>query len=112
MLVWTTRIGNIWRDDTLDTAGKWGRSGLAGTFTVLAVASLIGLATKASWLRPVVSAFAVWTAGVWIVRIVGIAVHGHEAAFVIVHTVLALISIGLAVQAVREQRSPVVAAVS
>jgi hypothetical protein len=112
MLVWTTRIGNIWRDDTLDTAGKWGRTGLAGTFTVLAVAALVGLATKAAWLRPVVTAFAVWTTGVWIVRIVGIAVHGHEAAFVIVHTVLAVISVGLAVQAVREQRAPIGAVVS
>ena len=64
MLVWTTRIGNIWRDDTIDTAGKWGRTGLALSFTVLAVATLVGWWTGAPWRRPVVVALAAWTTGV------------------------------------------------
>ena len=105
LLVWTTRLGNIWRDDTLDTGAKWGRTGLALSFTVLAVATLAGWWTRASWLRPMVFAFAAWTTSVWLVRVVGIALHGHEAAFVAVHAVLAIVSVALSVNAVREQSS-------
>ena len=38
LLVWTTRIGNIWNDDGLTAGEKWGRTGLALSFTALALA--------------------------------------------------------------------------
>ncbi len=41
--VWTTRIGNIWRDADLDTGEKVGRTGLALSFTLLAVAVVVAL---------------------------------------------------------------------
>ena len=65
----------------------------------------IGLAIGALWLaarggsvaRRWWQVFVVWTVGFWTVRGAQIALAGHDAAFVAVHTVLALVSIGLAV---------------
>ena len=107
VLVWTTRIRNIWTDDSLTTAGQVGRTALALAFTAFAVVTLAAgvrawrsgtvVPCTALWVR----AFAVWTTGVWVVRGVQIATADHEAAFVAVHTVLAVVSIGLAVWADR-----------
>ena len=104
-LVWTTRIGNIWRDHALDTGDKVGRTALALSFTALAVAVLIALVRRARWLATAVGALAGWTTAVWIVRSVGIATGDHEAAFIAVHLGLAVVSIGLSAAAVRHLRS-------
>ncbi len=96
LLVWTTRIGNIWGDDELTDGEKWGRTGLALSFTLLAAATAWALWRRPAWRRPAVIALAGWTVGVWVVRSIGIATGDHEAAFVIVHLVLAAISIALA----------------
>lgn len=101
LLVWTTRIGNIWGDDALSTADKSGRTALALSFTVLAVAVAAALIRRAPWLRPAVVALAGWTVVVWVVRAVGIAAGDHDAAFIVVHLVLAVVSGALAVLAVR-----------
>ena len=104
--VWTTRIRNIWTDDSLSTADQVGRTALALAFTAFAAATVV------VWLRArrqatpsgagaLVGAFAVFTTGVWLVRGVQIALADHEAAFVAVHTVLAIASIALAVWAAR-----------
>lgn len=111
LLVWTTRIRNIWTDESLSTSGQIGRTTLSLSFTVFAGAVL--------WLwwqgrrrdhvdpiaSPVVRLFAAWTIGVWAVRAVQIAAADHDAAFVAVHTVLAVVSTALAVWAVQAIRS-------
>jgi hypothetical protein len=107
--VWTTRIGNIWGDDDLTTGEKWGRTGLAMSFTVLAVAVLIAVVRRAPWRGPAVKALAGWTIAVWLVRALGIAMGDHEAAFVLVHLVLAVVSIALSVLALREARADAIA---
>ena len=103
-LVWTTRINNIVTDDNLDGAGIAARVALALSFTVLAALTLGALRQGREWLLPLVSGFAAWTGLVWIVRGVQIALADHDAAFIAVHVVLAVVSIALAVLAVREQR--------
>jgi hypothetical protein len=103
--VWTTRIANIWRDEALDGGEKLGRTGLALSFTLLAVAVVVTLwrrAERASLLA--VGALAAWSVTVWVVRDLRILVADHDAAFKVVHTVLALVSITLAVLAWREAR--------
>lgn len=100
-LVWTTRISNIWGDDDLTSSEKWGRTGLAMSFTVLAAAVAVALWRRATWLRPAVLALAGWTTAVWIVRAVGIATGDHEATFIAVHIILAVVSIALSALAVR-----------
>lgn len=101
LLVWTTRISNIWSDEALSDGEKWGRTGLALSFTVLAVGVAVALWRRATWLRPAVVALAGWTVAVWVVRSVGIATGDHDVAFVVVHLVLAVVSMGLAGAAVR-----------
>lgn len=99
-LVWTTRIRNIWTDDDLTTGGQVWRTALAGVFTVFAVGVVVLWRRRAdarTWVR----AFAVWTTGVWVVRAVQIGLADHGVAFKAVHTVLAVVSIGLALWADR-----------
>lgn len=103
LLVWTTRIGNIWGDDELTTGEKWGRTGLALSFTVLALAVGYAVHRRAPWRGLAVKALAGWTIGVWVTRSFGIATGDHDVAFIAVHLVLAVVSIALSVLAVREE---------
>jgi hypothetical protein len=105
LLVWTTRIGNIWRDGDLDAAAKWGRSALALSFTVLGLVVVVALRRPARpRLLAAVGALAAWTTGVWIVRFAGIVAADHAVGFTVVHAVLAVVSIVLAGVAWRETR--------
>ncbi len=101
VLVWTTRIGNIWGDDGLDTGEKVGRTALALSFTALAALVAWAVLTRWEHRRPAVLALAGWTVGVWVVRAVGIAGGDHRAAFVVVHLVLAAVSLALSWLALR-----------
>ncbi len=106
VLVWTTRIRNIWTDDALSTAGQVGRTALALAFTAFA-AGTIALWARArrrsapTWTAAWIRAFAIWTTVVWIVRGTQIALADHDTAFVVVHTLLAVASIALAAWADR-----------
>ena len=103
--VWTSRIANIWRDEGLDTGERLGRTGLAASFTVLAVAVVVTMwrrADRAS--RVAIGALAGWSVVVWVVRHTRILVADHEIGFKVVHTVLAVVSIVLAALAWREAR--------
>jgi hypothetical protein len=102
LFVWTTRIGNIWGDDALTNGEKWGRTGLALSFTALAAIVAVALYRRVPWLDIAVKALAGWTIGVWVTRSFGIATGGHSAAFITVHLLLAVVSIALSVLAVRE----------
>lgn len=102
LLVWTTRIGNIWGDDALSDGEKWGRTGLALSFTALAAVVAVGLWKRTGWLRPAILGLAGWTVSVWAVRSVGIATGDHSAAFITVHLVLAVVSLALSAVSARE----------
>ena len=102
LLVWTTRIRNIWTDEELNTGEQWTRTALALSFTVLALAVGHAVYHRTTWRPTAVRALAGWTIAVWVVRSVGIATADHDGAFIAVHLVLAVISITLAVLALRE----------
>ncbi len=103
LLVWTTRINNIWGDDALTTGEKWGRTGLALSFTVLGVVVGVAVWRRLPWLWLALLVLAGWTVGVWVVRSIGIATGDHSAGFIAVHLVLAVVSIGLSALAWREE---------
>jgi succinate-acetate transporter protein len=103
LLVWTTRIRNIWTDDELTSGEQLARTALALSFTVLALAVGYAALRQRSWRRAIVLTLAGWTLAVWGVRSIGIATADHDPAFIAVHLVLAVVSIVLAVLAVREQ---------
>ncbi len=97
-LVWTTRLRNIWTDNSLTTGGQLWRTAVAGVFTVFAAGTVVLWRRRhgaATWVR----AFAVWTIGVWAIRAVQIGLADHGAAFKVVHTVLAVVSTALAMWA-------------
>jgi hypothetical protein len=111
LFVWTTRIANIWRDEALDGGEKVGRTGLALSFTLLALAVVVTLWRRAERAALVaVGGLAAWSVVVWVVRDARIVAADHEVGFKVVHTVLAVVSIALAALAWREARR--VAAVS
>jgi hypothetical protein len=102
--VWTTRIANIWRDQALDN-DKLGRTGLALSFTLLALAVVVTLWRRAASASLVaVGALAAWSVVVWVVRDVRILLADHDGAFKLVHIVLGVVSIVLAVLAWTEAR--------
>jgi hypothetical protein len=112
-LVWTSRIRNIWTDDSLTTAGQLGRTALALAFTALAAVTAgawlrygRGASPPPGWVSRLVSGFAAWTIGVWAIRAVQIGAADHGTAFVAVHTALAVVSTVLAVWAHRAATRP------
>lgn len=104
LFVWATRIGNVWRDGDLEVGQKLGRTGLAASFTVLAVVVLVAVVQRRRRLPTAVLALAGWTTAVWVVRATRIVLADHEGAFKVVHVVLAVVSIGLSALAARAVR--------
>ena len=106
LFVWTTRIGNIWRDDAASTGSKIGSTALALSFTVLAVAVIVVAVRRMSptVLRQAVVALAGWTTAVWVVRSLTILAGDRPVGFKVVHGVLAVVSIALSAWAVRSLR--------
>lgn len=97
LFVWLGRIRNA-------VAGDEGLGPvlLAASFVLLACAVL---GTRGR--REAVVALAGWTLAVWAVRAVDIALFSdHDAGFVVVHVVLAAVSVGLAAWAVRNAPPP------
>lgn len=100
LFVWGTRIRNIVSDDELAGFEQAWRIGLAVGLTVLALAGAFVLLWRRG-VRPIVGTLALVTIAAWIVRGISIAVADHDAAFIAVHLVLAVISIGLAALSLR-----------
>ena len=104
VLVWTTRIRNVLGDDALDGGAKAGRVALSLSFTALAAVVVWAALRRVERLRFAVLVLAGWTVGVWTARSIGIVRGDHSAAFVAVHLVLAIVSIGLSWLALRAPR--------
>lgn len=99
LFVWTSRIRNVLADEDLSTTGRTWRIGAAVLFIVLAGAYAISLRRSVSWGRSALAALVLWTVGWWSIRGIGILLDDHPADFKVVHTVLMVISIGLAMWA-------------
>jgi hypothetical protein len=111
LFVWVGRIRNALTDDALE---GWDRNGpllLALSFVVPALVLAVVLVRHAAGsaarapgrlLTQGTIALVAWTTAVWVVRAGDIALgRDHEAAFVVVHLVLAVVSISLGVLAAR-----------
>jgi hypothetical protein len=105
LVIWTSRLNNIWRDEDLDTAGQLGRSALAASFVAGAVVvALAAWRAAPEMVVKVVGIAGAATAGVWLARSVAILVGDWSLGFKVVHTVLAVVSVALAAAAFRESR--------
>jgi hypothetical protein len=103
LFVWLTRVRNAVGDDDLGTASKAGSLVLSASFVVLACLVLEAVGRGQDRRRPLVALLALWTVVVWPVRAVQIASGEHGAGFVVVHVALGVVSVALAVVAVRAQ---------
>jgi len=93
VLVWAGRVRNIVAAD-----------GALAELLVPSVLVALGVLTFARP-RQVGTLLALATAAVWLVRVPLLLVHDHSAAFVIVHLVLATVSLTLAVLTLRRVRT-------
>jgi len=103
LFVWATRVRNIIGDDELVGGARAWRLSVAVLFVVFAVALL---AVRRLWpVRSIVvlGPFVVFTIGYWLVRGTGIILEDHDLGFTIVHTILMVVSIGLAMWAWRRR---------
>jgi hypothetical protein len=107
LLIWGTRIGNIWRGDDGGTGTRLADTALAASFVVLVLAVAVAAvrAVSPTTVYRVVVILAGWTAGVWIVRTVDILADDWSVGFKVVHTALAVVSLVLAALAVRSPRA-------
>lgn len=109
LFVWVGRIRNALADP--DPAGAT----MLLSLSLAVPAVLVGVALVVSWRRGAgwgratavgLAALGVWTIAVWLVRAADIALGGDwGVGFVVVHLVLAVVSIGLAVPTVLAARS-------
>jgi hypothetical protein len=111
--VWVGRIRNAASDVELVGTEKVGPLLLAASFLVpamvLAVAWVRSLRARRRLDRRagvLLVVLAAWTTGLWVVRAVDIAAFGDwSVGFIVVHTILAVVSIGLASWAVVADRA-------
>jgi hypothetical protein len=95
VFIWGTRVRNIARD------GGGGLS-LLVALGMVALAALVAVAlVRDGTPRWAVPALAAATVAAWAVRVPVILLGDHGAAFKVVHTVLAVVSVALAVAALR-----------
>ena len=99
-VVWVGRIRNVVGDDELTAGARTWRLIVAIVFLVLA--ALVATLPLGLWHRRplgstrLVAVFCLWTIVFWTVRGGGMLFGDHDVGFKVVHTVLALASIGLA----------------
>ena len=99
-MVWVGRIRNVVGDDELTAGARTWRLVVAIVFLVLA--ALVATLPLGLWHRRplgstrLVAVFCLWTIVFWTVRGGGLLFGDHDVGFKVVHTVLALASIGLA----------------
>jgi hypothetical protein len=114
-IVWVGRIRNLIGDDTLV---NWDRAwGIVVALLFLVLAAVTATLPLGLWHRRplgstrLVAIFCLWTIAFWSIRGVGLLLGDHEAGFKVVHTVLAGVSIGLAVLLQRTDRAVAAGAV-
>lgn len=112
VFVWTGRVRNALADPALVGSQKLGPLLLSASFLVpagvLGVAWLTALRRRCwmhSWASVLMRVFASWTVFVWVLRVTDIVMGGDwGVAFIIVHSVLAVVSACLAIWSAVEGR--------
>lgn len=108
--VWFQRIGNVLNDDELTGAAQAWRLAVAAVFVVVGIVLVVGVwsmrrsrsraggeAASGAWASTLGLVLAVVGSSWWIVRGGQILVGDWDASFKLVHTVLALVVVGLSV---------------
>ncbi len=103
--VWVGRVRNIVADDALAGWSMIWRLGLSLTFVIGGAAALAAVIAKPAAIGITSRFLALFGIVVWLIRGTDIALGDHSAAFIAVHTVLAVVSITLGVWVLRKAGS-------
>jgi len=101
ILLWFTRIRNVWSDDTTSSATRFVATALGLGFIAVATVALVAawrLRTSPSGHRGavmVIAGFAIGSSLYWLVRVIQIAGRDHALGFIIVHTLLGIAVVAL-----------------
>lgn len=98
VFLWVSRLRNVLTNDELSSVGRALRIAVVVLFVALASWAAIGVRSGRD--RPV-WVLIIWTIGYWLVRHTGILIDDYSVGFKLVHTVLAIMSIGLAALSAR-----------
>ncbi len=101
LFMWATRTRLIFTEDDLSVGDVVLRIFPVFIFVALALVLIVSVRTGRPDLLPTMAAFAAWTTGYWLIRVVLISFRDHSVGFKIVHAVLATVSIGTAAWAWR-----------
>jgi hypothetical protein len=96
VFLWLSRLRNVLGDDDLTSTGRAWRIGVVVLFVLLAVVAAAGLIRRT--MVPLM-VLIVWTVCYWLVRGTGILLGDWSVGFKVVHTVLMVVSLGLAIGA-------------
>ena len=96
VFLWLSRLRNVLGDDDLTSTGRAWRIGVVVVFVVLAVVAAAGMIRRT--MVPLL-VLIVWTVCYWLVRGTGILLGDWSVGFKVVHTVLMVVSLGLAIGA-------------
>ena len=110
LFIWLNRIWLNWTNPDVDLPAKLALSipitaFVLASFVVL-IAMVRGVDRGADWFRGLVRLFAAGTVVFWAVRLPMILLNDHPAGFLIVHSVLAVVSVAAAVAAWRSLDRP------
>lgn len=109
LFVWGGRLRNLWQEPgSLADVSRWSLIGslvFCALSLIVVVFWLMARSGGSRGLRAAVGALAGFTTAIWLVRAVDIALGDHSTAFIAVHLLLALVSIGLGVLALLAARS-------
>jgi len=110
LFIWLNRIWLNWTNPDVDLPAKLALSIPITAFVVASFVVLIamvrGVDRDADWFRALVRVFAAGTVVFWAVRLPMILLNDHPAGFLIVHTVLAVVSVVAAGSAWRSLDRP------
>ena len=112
LFVWVSRVRNIAVDDVLVGSDRVVRYVLSGSFVVLGAALAVGLVMARGtvelpgWVRATASVLAFYGIVTWLFRGIDIALGDHSVGFIIVHLVLASVTIGLSLWVLRSLKYP------
>src|SRR4051794_40149140 len=105
LFIWLNRIWLNWTNPDVDLPAKLALSIPITAFVIVSFVVLIAMVRRVDrserWFRGLGRLFAAGTVLFWVVRLPMILLHDHPAGFLIVHSVLAIVSVVAAIAAWR-----------
>lgn len=110
ILMWFTRIRNVWADDATSSSTRLTATAIGVAFVALATVALVaawrlrqGAGSGAA--RLLIGGLAVGSSFYWLIRVIQIAGRDHATGFIVVHTLLGVAVIASSYVVLRRLRA-------